>query len=91
VTVNRRLTTLIAVISAALILAACSHPKVDQRSYHAGYNSAGVSLVRQGVPAHAACQQALLADNLFDAPNYDVVSFDNGCFDAIRADGDPIN
>jgi hypothetical protein len=78
---------------APLIIAGCGGPKVDQRSYDAGYHSAGPSLVAQGVFATAACEQALEAAYLLvskDFQNYDTQSFNTGCYTAIHDSGDPV-
>jgi hypothetical protein len=87
----------IAAVSAALILAGCSHGNgVDRWSYNAGYNSGlGPQLFSQGVPAPAACHEALVgatADLIMahDSRNYDTMSFNSGCYDAIRAHGGSI-
>jgi hypothetical protein len=78
-----------------LIIAGCgsSGPQVDQRSYDAGYHSAGPALVKQGLPATSACQQALEAAYVFmakDFPSYDSMSFNSGCYTAIHDNGDPV-
>ena len=71
-------------LSLARIIAGCGSSKadpshVDQRSYDAGYHSAGSGLVKQGMPATSACEQGLEAAYLFmsdDLRRYDTMSFD---------------
>jgi hypothetical protein len=94
---NRR--TKVATIPLALavvLIAACGQlgPQVDQRSYDAGYHSAGDSLVRQGLAATQACEQALQASRLFQTASqqsYDTMSFNSGCYQSIKDKGDPVN
>ena len=80
-----------------LIGGGCTHSGngLDEWSYSAGYHSAGPSLVKQGSTATAACQDALIAAQAdlsmaHDLRTYDSMSFNSGCYDAIRADGDPV-
>ena len=83
----------IVLAAACALIAACGHSEaqVDQRSYDAGYHSAGDAMVKQGLPATSACEQALEADNLFDAPHYDTQSFNSGCYKSISDADDPVH
>jgi hypothetical protein len=80
-----------------LIVAGCSSSgsQVDQRSYDAGYRAAGPLLasVRQGLSATSACQEAVEDSYLFvpiEFQNYDTMSFNGGCYSAIRDNGLPV-
>jgi hypothetical protein len=66
-----------------LIIAGCgtSGPKVDQRSYDAGYHSGAVQMVNGGSNAVWACENLLEASAMFqpsDWQPYDTMSFNSG-------------
>jgi hypothetical protein len=91
---NRWIKVVPLALALPLIIAGCSNgssgPQLDQRSYQAGYLSAGPMLVEQGLAATSACQQAIQAASLFQAADwepYDQPSFNSGCYAAIRAHG----
>lgn len=48
-----------------IIAGRSSGPKVDQRSYDAGYHSGAPTMVKGGVNAVAACENLLLASAMF--------------------------
>jgi hypothetical protein len=86
----------IILVAACTLTAACGHsaPQLDQESYTAGYHSAGDSLVKQGLPATQACEQALQASQLFQKASqqsYDTMSFNSGCYKSIEDAGDPVH
>ena len=84
---------LVIAIAVPLIIAGCGSStggSVDQRSYDAGYSSMGPGLVARGMSATKACEDALLSDYSFEPSTfqrYDTMSFNSGCYTAIRDHG----